>query len=256
MRHPHTVPAMPIDVDEYVDPDTPTIGKPTKTSFMIRQVVEFVFFICLTICIIISSLVYITLVTFTILPLGMISRQWRNISAWYIAPLQLQCHFYRFYRKNSKRLSSEWDIEKAKPTPLAQLRRSFFSQEWIIPPQVRSNEFTKLPAEIRLQIYKEVIVGSSTHVHIAVHQTKKPGRKRSTSRIHGSLCSHRITKAPIMDCKCFDIGSCGPTIPRCQTPYSEASGRGILALSKTSKQIYMETIGLLYSQSCRSPIVC
>ncbi len=220
-------------------------------SFIFRQGLEFFMFACFTLCVAIVFPIYVVLITFTMLPLTIISssRKWSNLSNWYLAPKDMQSNIYEYYRKNSKKLSLEWDIEKAKPLPLARLRRGFVSQELITSPQPRSCLITRLPAELRLQIYKEIILGNSTHVHITVHRAYKPGKRRPMSRMHGQFCNFCITRIPVNDCLCFDAVSYGPAIPRCRAPYPENSGRGILALSKTCRQIYTETIVLLYSQS-------
>lgn len=249
MTYPHPTPATPMEVDIGSESDLPSIKSPTRMSFIIRQGLEFFFFVSITLSFVICFLAWVILMTFTVLPLGIIARNWGGISAGYLAPIHLQSDVYANYRKKSKRLASEWDIEKAKPLPLARLRRGFVSHALITSPQPVSNLITMLPAETRLKIYREVILGNSTHVHIAVHRTQRPGRGRPMSWMHGQLCNLHITTVPVNDCKCFDGGSRGRTLPRCQAPYPENSGRGILALSKTCRQIYMETVDLLYSQS-------
>lgn len=246
-----------LEINKCSVPDYPSIKSPTRMSFIMRQGLELFVFSCFSLCLAILFLIYVVLITFTILPLTVISRKWSNLPSWYLAPKEVQCHIYAYYRKNSKRLASEWDIEKAKPLPLARLRRGFVSQELITSSHPGSGLIARLPAELRLQIYREVIQGNSSHVHITVHRTQKPGNRRPMSRMHGHFCKFHITKIPVNDCICFDAGVPGldgRAIPRCQAPYLKDSGRGILALSRTCRKIYMETIDLLYSQSW--PFIC
>jgi len=251
MRYPPPTSAMALGVGESTGPDYPRVKSPTRTSFVIRHGIQIILLACLTLCLAVSFFIYIVLITFTILPLTFISRRWSNLYHWYTAPIEVQRHIFDYYRDNSKRLASEWDIEKARPIPLARLPRGFDSQELLTSSLPGPSGITRLPIELRLQIYREVILGNSTHVHITVHRARKPGKRRLMSRMHGQFCMFDVRQNPVNDCNCFIISSYGygRALPRCQAPFSEHAGRGILALSRTCKQIYGETIPLLYSQS-------
>lgn len=154
------------------------------------------------------------------------------------------------YRRSFKQREQEWDYEMGKPIPVCPERRRRLSQtQPKVGLQTSSPFLTKLPAELRLQVYKYVILEDSVHVHIAVHRTKQPGARRTYSRIHGHLCAHPPSQVPVNECRC----SGPPYIRLVQKPHSrlplpENCGRGTLALSKTCTQIYKETIDLLYSE--------
>ena len=154
------------------------------------------------------------------------------------------------YRSIFQRQQAAWDYEMGKPPPLPQKRKRRLSLGRNEPEYQASSAFlTKLPAELRLQIYGYVIAGDCIHLHLAVHRTKKPKDKRTSSRIHGHPCSQPISSTPTNECTCYGFGYYGQSRPHGQLTLPENQGRGRLAISKTCKQVYMETIDLLYCKS-------
>ena len=151
------------------------------------------------------------------------------------------------YRSVFQRQQAAWDYEMGKPPPLPQKRKRRLSLgQTELVSQSSTPFLTKLPAELRLHIYGHVIAGDCIHLHVAVHRTKKPKDKRTSSRIHGHPCSQPISSTPTNECTCYGFGYYGQSRPHGQLTLPENQGRGRLALSKTCKQIYMETINLLY----------
>ena len=151
------------------------------------------------------------------------------------------------YRSFFQRQQAEWDYEMGKPPPLPRKRKRRLSRgQDELKPQSSSLFLSKLPAEIRLQIYREVISGDCIHLHLAVHRLKDPKDKRMSSRIHGHPCSQPISSTPTNECTCYGLGYYGHSRPHTMLTPPEHQGRGRLALSKTCKQIYRETIELLY----------
>ena len=159
------------------------------------------------------------------------------------------------YRSFFQRQQAEWDYELGKPPPLPRKRKRRLSEgQNELKTQSSSLFLSKLPAEIRLQVYEYVISGDCIHLHMAVHRTKDPKEKRTSSRIHGHPCSQPISSTPTNECTCYGFGYYGHSRPHTMLTLPEHQGRGRLALSKTCKQIYMETIELLYRKySSRSP---
>ena len=134
-----------------------------------------------------------------------------------------------------------WDLEMGRPPALPTQRKRDLSPT---PFSERASPcifLTKLPPELRLQIYEYVLVGESKHIHIAVQRTQRPGKKRPQSRIHGFTCDYGHCWVPSQGSLRRTRRCCEPTLPA-------DCGRGRLALAKTCRQIYDEVIGLLYSK--------
>ena len=159
------------------------------------------------------------------------------------------------YRSFFQRQQAEWDYELGKPPPLPRKRKRRLSEgQNELKTQSSSLFLSKLPAEIRLQIYEQVIFGDCIHLHVAVHRTRNTKEKRMSSRIHGHPCSQPISSLPTNECTCYGLGYYSHSRPHTMLTLPENQGRGRLALSKTCKQIYVETIELLYRKySSRSP---
>ena len=84
--------------------------------------------------------------------------------------------FVRRYRHSFERREMEWDYEMGKPIPLSRERkRPFYPTRSNIRAQSSSLFLTKLPVELRLEIYKHVFIGDGIHTHVEVHWTRKPG---------------------------------------------------------------------------------
>ena len=176
-----------------------------------------------------------------------------------------------FYHLYCKRQAQEIAFEREKPRPLPlQLRRRLSQAPCCAGTQLEASFFTKLPFEIRLQIYKEVIVGDGKHVHVVVHSpTKKADGALDThgnanamraGKIRGYRCDHAFDKAlstapawHLVDAAEAEVIYAGcNVIARTHFSVSFPKGRGWgpVTLVKCCKQTYLEAIDLLYSK-CR-----
>ena len=174
-----------------------------------------------------------------------------------------------FYHLRCKRQAQEMAFEKEKPRPLPlQLRRRLSGAPYCAESQLRASFLTKLPFEIRLQIYKEVIAGEGNHVHVVVHSpSKNPdgefhtwanGYAMRAGKIRGYHCDHAFDKSistspawHIVDAEEAEVVYAGyDIIPRTHfsITFPKNRGWGPLALVQSCRQIYLEAIDLLYSK--------
>ncbi len=177
-----------------------------------------------------------------------------------------------FYHLSCKRQAQEIAYEKEKPRPLPlQLRRRLSQAPCCAETQLKASFFTKLPFEIRLQIYKEVIVGDGKHVHVVVHSPMRnpdgvtdPRANANAMRagkIRGYRCDHPFDKsvstAPawhLVDAAEAEVVYAGYNViarTHFSISFPKNRGWGPVTLVRCCKQIYLETINLLYSK-CRS----
>ena len=164
-------------------------------------------------------------------------------------------------------------FEREKPRPLSlRLRRRLSQAPYCAESQLRASFFTKLPFEIRLQIYKEVIIGDGEHVHIVVHSPVRKGDGRintraranamRTGKIRGYRCDHAFAKSltnPLThfrDWNCVDpaeaevlyAGYNMLTHAHFSINFPQSRGWGPVTLVQCCKQTYLEAIDLLYSE--------
>ena len=179
------------------------------------------------------------------------------------------------YHLCCKRHAQAVAFEREKPRPLPlRLRRRLSQAPYCAESQLRASFFTKLPYEIRLQIYKEVIIGDGQHVHIVVHGPMRNGYSRTdrrananamrTGKIRGYRCDHafdkRIYNIPgwppkwhLVDAAEAEVVYAGYNIlarTHFSTSFPESRGWGPVTLVQCCKQIYLEAIDLLYSECC------
>lgn len=176
-----------------------------------------------------------------------------------------------FYHVLCKRQAQElaYEREKHRPLPL-QLRRRLSHTPCCPETQLKSSFFTKLPFEIRLQIYKEVIVGDGDHVHVVVHSPMKHPYRAGDIRaeknamragkIRGYRCNHafdyKVGTPPVwhlVEHYEAEVVYAGYNVIVRTHPsiLFRDRGSGPIALVGCCKQMYLEAIDLLYSE-CRS----
>lgn len=241
-NHTRLLSAMPPDSDSSDQPDYIEIQGSTRKYFILPQCKELVKWVGFTlIVVIISSLLLVFFPFSALLAFACSSRVRKDLSAFYGWPIRWHRRINNYYWQRSKSLSSGWDVEKAKPLPLVRLRRYALSQEILTSPQTKSPLMTKLPVELRLQIAREVINGESDHVHIIVQHMDKPGRKRHTDKVHGQFFCQALNSG-------FRRHS-ALVLPKTLETHPRGHGRGVSSLQRTCKQLYVETIDLLYSLS-------
>lgn len=177
-----------------------------------------------------------------------------------------------FYHIRCQRQAQETAFEREKPRPLPlQLRRRLSQVPYCAESQLRAMFFTKLPYEIRLQIYKEVIVGDGEHIHVVVHSPMRipdglldahaAANAMRAGKIRGYRCDHAFDKgvptAPawhLVDAAEAEVVYAGYNVitrMHFSISFPKNRGWGPVTLVKCCKQIYLEAINLLYSK-CRS----
>ena len=175
-----------------------------------------------------------------------------------------------FYHLRCERRAQEIAFEREKPRPIPlQLRRRLSQAPHCPETQLKALFFSKLPFEIRLQIYREVIIGDGKHVHVVVHSPKKDGvsypRASSNAmragRIRGYRCDHAFDSSisttlawHLVDATEAEIVYAGYNVigrGHFSISFPKNRGWGPVTLVKCCKQMYLEAIDLLYSQ-CRS----
>lgn len=252
---------MPAKSMEGTEPDLANGKRPSRSAYWLSQALKSLLYICLVLFVFLLAVTWTVFITLTVAPIILWKRGYRKVLEYYSAPFELQRELFRSYRDALKNGTSEWDFEKGKPQPIALQPRGFKSYEGKTLFQSSSSLFLKLPAELRLQIYQEAITGESSHVIVSVHRRIRPGGKRSRCTIHGHFSNRDFGPTPAINCKCFDLHHNGlrtfhhygdRPLP-CDVDSARSPGQGILALSKTCRQVYMETIDLLYSKYTSSP---
>ena len=112
--------------------------------------------------------------------------------------------------------------------------------------QTRSDFFSRLPREIRKEIYRWHLFADAQGIRIEV--ARRAGESRLSSILHGTPFSFGNTR-PEVCVKCLgqDHNRHCDAFNRVVLPGS-SHGRGKLALAKTCKLAYIEMIDLLYSE--------
>lgn len=174
-----------------------------------------------------------------------------------------------FYHLHWKRQAQIIAFEREKPRPLPlQLRRRLSQAPCFPEIQLEALFFTKLPFEIRLQIYKEVIVGDGKHVHVVVHSPMKnpdsvmythysANNAMRAGKIRGYHCDHAFDRvfstAPawhFLDTAEAEVVYAGCNViarSHFSINFPKNRGCGPITLVKCCKQMYLEAIDLLYS---------
>lgn len=176
-----------------------------------------------------------------------------------------------FYHLRCKWQAQEIAFEREKPRPLPlQLRRRLSQAPHSAETQLGALFFTKLPFEIRLQIYKEVLVGDGKHVHVVVHSpTRNPdgvseahahANAMRAGKIRGYQCDHALdavlSTTPawhVVDAAEAEIVYARYNLiarTHFSISFPKNRGWGPVTLVKSCKQMYLEAIDLLYSKCC------
>ena len=123
---------------------------------------------------------------------------------------------------------------------------------------------TKLPLEIRQIIYEDVIRCGSLHRHVLELRRSSDAQKNHRQRRHpkqrvwgpgckAGLTSHCVFERPMY---LTPVTPCSPiSLTSGPDPCIENSLRGPIALTKTCRQIYLETIDMYYGQWTCSLVV-
>ena len=229
------------------------------------------YIIILLIILVCSPLIYI-LLPILLSPLLCTSAGRQRFKSIYKNAAVLPFKFLWFYHLRCKWRAQGIAFEREKPRPLPLRPRRRLSQApYGAESQMRASFFTKLPFEIRLQIYKEVIIGDGEHVHIVVHSPMRNGDGRintrtntnamRTGKIRGYHCNHafkkRIYSPPdwhlvnAAEAEVVYAGYNKLSRAHFSINFPDNRGWGPVTLVQCCKQVYLEAIDLLYSE-CRS----
>lgn len=222
---------------------------PSKYVQLSRQIASWLGYLPLTIIsFVIWPILYYT-VLLIVCPFMMFSRYKDELRRLFFDVADVPKVVLAKYRRIFYQRQREWDYEMGMPVPLPQQRKRDLSQiRSRLDCQTSSSFLARLPIELRLHIYKYVVAEASSHVHIAVHWTKVPGKRIGFSRIHGHQCSNHFHETPVFECRChFSNETTTVHHAHDKLPLPPHSC-GVLALSKTCTQIYRESISLLYSK--------
>ena len=151
----------------------------------------------------------------------------------------------------TKRRGKVWDYEMGKPRaiPPDRHRLSLDGQRNATRQEPDSRSLFKLPPEVRLQIYKEVFVGGTEHVHITTRRMKLSRTSPPEILVRGYLCNRKHTQEKFATCQCA-IGAHAHHFPphESEVKLPPKFGNGRIGLLQSCKQIYAETIDLMYSE--------
>ena len=151
----------------------------------------------------------------------------------------------------TKRRGKVWDYEMGKPRAVPQNRRrlSHDLQNKATKVQADSQFLSKLPPEVRLQIYREVFVGGSSHLHIMTRRTKESRTGPPDIKVRGYLCNRKHSEEKFAACGCM-VGAHAhhdpPHASEVQLPMQYGNGR--IAILQTCRKVYAEAIDLMYSK--------
>ena len=222
--------------------------RPRRSIYYLRQAINSLLYIFLVLLLLLLALIWTVVITFTVVPIILWRRGYRKVPEYYTAPFELQRDLFHSFRFALRKGKSEWDFEKGKPQPVALLERGFKSQLGNLTTQPDSTLLLKLPPELRLKIYEQVILGESTLFRVIIHRRKGPGERRPRCTFRGIPTGDHVSEIPYMDCNCFNLRQYGRGPQKCEASWPGYPRRGLLALPLTCRQLYMESINLLYSQ--------
>ena len=152
--------------------------------------------------------------------------------------------WFNLFRRNRRR-GRVYDFEMEKPRALPLQKRRRLSVSEAARPQVAAPLMTKLPPEIRLLIYKHVIVGDSDWFYVVDGEVYACNAKKDK----------RVFKNRAYPFMLSDVGTEDDPVPQNRirfhrTPIIIRTDHRLtatLALLRTCRQVYMEAIGLCYT---------
>ena len=198
------------------------------------------------------------------------------VASWFIIPAV--CHgmyrllrdlCYRIGRVYRSQIIEPWRNQKSvrafrgrEPRPASRRSKAQEVSEGRVVEQGTSMLLTKLPVEIRLCIYEMVILDGSTHWHITEYRNA-PGDHFPSKQARNSLWSFRSNTARMLHASVAsqiflhsethhyltphevdrELLRCSDYFPQQNEP--QQNGLGII---RTCRQIYLETIPILYGQ--------
>ena len=247
--------AMATSVIEDIQPDIALEKRPNRSVHLLQQSLRTLIYVSYACLYFLLATVWTILITFSVMPIVCIKRGYRQVPEYYWPLFTAQSELWHSYRASMHQNRISYDFEKGKPLPIGLQRRAFRSSEGTHLTQRQSSPLLKLPAEIRLQIYKSVILGDGPCVRISTHQKRSSRGKHYAIKFRGQWGDETLAdiiaanRIPHEDCNCWlPRLSAAFWVAPCNVASAQNLGRGPLALSKSCRQVYLETIDLLYSE--------
>ena len=151
----------------------------------------------------------------------------------------------------TKRRGKVWDYEMGKPRAIPPNRRplSHYQHMKAAKTQGGSSFLSKLPTEVRMQIYRELFVGDSSHLHILTRRAKVSRTSPPEIKVRGYLCNRSHSQERFASCGCM-VGAHAHHDPptSSETELSNDFGNGRIAVLQTCRKVYTEAIDLMYSK--------
>jgi len=237
--------------------DTDSEDQPLKITYNIKfwvlQTLNWLGYILVTVIFIPWALAMHVVLGILAIPLAplFIWGTGRNIFLYaYVITVMLPGKFiwFNFLRSNRRR-GKVWDFEMGRPRPVPFDRRRRLSEAATRAPQTTSAFLTKLPPELRVQIYSHVFVGNSAHLHVMQHKTVRSTMRVPTISISSCPCTLKHDEDDIEEISC-NHPSYKPMIQSQDKATGEYEMRdcGRLAMLRSCSQVYNEAIDLLYSE--------
>ena len=181
------------------------------------------------------------------------SRIWRKVDDFF---RRIGRVYRRFISDPWRKYKSRIAFHRREPRPPPKARRRSVSEGKVVD-QRASMFMTKLPPEIRLMIYKEAIIGDEVYWHITECRNPQTGKRLSVAK-KNSLWAfksnvQRMKRASVASQICYFLeGHRGltphevdPNLLRCGLSAIPTHG---IAITRTCRQIYLESTSVLYSQ--------
>lgn len=180
----------------------------------------------------------------------------RNVFLYsYVITVMLPGKFIWFnFLRNNRRRGKIWDFEMGKPRPVPPQSRRRVSSSIAMTSQNASPFLIKLPPEVRQQIYRHIFIGNSSHLHIVQHKTEKSTMRVPKINIASYPCAHDHDEDDLEELSCNHPSYKSAIPSQAKTAeWYRTSNCGRLAILQSCRQIYKESINLLYSKSNLSP---
>ena len=152
--------------------------------------------------------------------------------------------WFNLFRRNRRR-GRVYDFETDKPRAISLQKRRRLSLPAQVIPQPTSQLLTKLPPEIRLHIYKRAILGDSNWFDVVDREVQPGNHKKGKCVFKNRAYPCVITESDLEDDTLENRLSFLHRIPRIRRHDNHLAAG--LALLRTCRQIYTESIGLFYS---------
>ena len=151
----------------------------------------------------------------------------------------------------TKRRGRVWDYEMGRPRAIPPNRRPLSHHQHMTAAKAQegSRFLSRLPPEIRMQIYRELFVGDSSHLHVLTRRAKVSRTSPPEIQVRGYLCNRSHSEERFASCGCM-VGAHAHHDPpiSSETELPTLIGNGRIAILQSCRKIYAEAIDLMYSK--------